>query len=371
MKRTLFLTSVLIMVIGCLASSCGKPENPVDPGTIDKPSVPSEPEIPSEPEMSPDSVIVTLGAHLDFTSEPLSKGTKAGSLNDLYDIRVYQLHEIGEPYGDDEMWGSCASQLVARGTFDDLGLVNIKMSKRYLHQIQVIYVPDGKTKVWNREGWYGIPFANLDPVNQLTYDPYEPITDDVGRFGCVASAESTGSTLVRENEWSSVPRYQGASFIDPSCMTEVDVTLYSTMIGFRIDISEFERGSVTLQGIYAEGNSYTAVPDEGMHGLIDVEVNMNNVPWAAPAVKYYKYKSLEENQKLFISENLKGESLEDVKIRYTDGDNTSVMLFHKQIRAIANTRYCMSFSLSDAIRNGSVTASMAEEGEMNEVNLLD
>lgn len=58
---------------------------------------------------------------------------------------------------------------------------------------------------------------------------------------------------------------------------------------------------------------------------------------------------------------------ETVMLTYTDVNGSNMYLYmNTNFKAKRNTRYTMSFSLSDAIRNGGIIATTVDEGAMNE-----
>ena len=334
MRLIMILPVFLTVVIGCSKS------NPT-------PNPDPDPVIPT---ISPDSALVSLKTSLDFTAEPLSK---AGSQDDLYGIRVYQFSQSGP-------------LLVAYGTFDNLSTAVVKLAKAYKYGIDVTYIQNGKNLVHKySEGYYGVPFdnvihANHSPLNQVTYlksldDQVYPISS-----GAVQEAGIT-EYGIEYNYWSTVNRYQGIAVCDPSKQESVEVKLYLQMIGFRISISDFENGTVTLCGQY--GHKYRATPNANKEGLIDIVVCLESMPSVTEEV----YLWTQEEPNVVIDHINSKERNETVMLSYSDNDgNITNLYMNTNFRAKRNTRYTMSFSLSDAIRNGGITASIVNEGNMTE-----
>ena len=53
---------------------------------------------------------------------------------------------------------------------------------------------------------------------------------------------------------------------------------------------------------------------------------------------------------------------------YTEGTEDPVVLYSNyEFKVHRNTRYTLSFSLSDTISNGTISATTVDEGDMNEV----
>ena len=329
----MIVPAILAVVIGCSKSN---------------PNTPTEPE-PDIPTISPDSALVSLKTSLDFTAEPLSK---AGSQDDLYGIRVYQLSKSGP-------------LLVAYGTFDNLNTAVVKMAKAYRYGIDVTYIQNGKNLVHKySQGYYGVPFdnvihANHSPLNQVTYlksldDQVYPISS-----GAVQEAGIT-EYGIEYNYWSSVKRYQGVAVCDPSKQESVEVKLYLQMIGFRISISDFESGTVTLCGQY--GHKYRATPNANKEGQIDIVVCLESMPSVSEESYLWTQQDVD-----VIEHILNKERNQTVMLTYSDNDgNITNLYMNTNFRAKRNIRYTMSFSLSDAIRNGCITASIVNEGDMTE-----
>ncbi len=335
MKRYLILISLLTAFVSC---------KHVGPETIPEP----EPD-PEVPVISPDSALVSLKASLDFTAEPL---TKAGSSDDLYGIRVYQITGNGPI-------------MTAYGTFDDLSKAVVKMAKAYKYGIDVTYIENGKNLVHKfSDGHYGTPFdavwnSNNGSLNQVLYtksgdQPVWPFT-----YGVVQEKGIT-DYMVQSNNWSSVTRYQGIAICNPKEQSTVDVKMYAQMVGFRIAISDFEKGSVTLGGTY--GHKYTVKPDANHSALLDVVVCIELMPSVSEESYIYSQEDIDPIEYIYAKDRY-----HTVELIYNDGEGNDIVLYSNvSFYVKRNTRYTMSFSLSDAIRNGGITASIVDEGEMNE-----
>lgn len=313
-----------------------------------------EPQPEPEPELvvpvlSPDSTYVSLKAALDFSEEPL---TKAGSQDDLYGIRVYQITDSGPV-------------MTAYGTFDDLSKAIVKMAKAYKYGIDLTYIPNGKNLVHRySDGHYGVPFdavwnSNNGTINQVLYtksgdQPVWPFT-----YGVVQEKGIT-DYMVQSNNWSSVTRYQGVAICNPAVDSSVDVKLYAQMIGFRIAISDFEKGSVSLGGTY--GHKYVVRPDANKSALIDIAVCLELMPSISQEMEIFSHDDVDIVQYIMDKD-----CYHTVELIYNDGSGNDIVLYSNvNFYAKRNTRYVMSFSLSDAIRNGGITASTVNEGEMTE-----
>lgn len=337
MKRLFSIIALLLAFVACHRIT-------PDPEPLPEP----EPE-PVVPVLSPDSTYVSLKAALDFSEEPL---TKAGSQDDLYGIRVYQLSQSGP-------------LMTAYGTFDDLSTAIVKMAKAYRYGIDVTYIPNGKNLVHKYSaGYYGVPFdnelnSNHGNLNQVMY--ISTIGTEVHPFiyGAVQEKGITDYTN-SVNNWSTITRYQGVAICNPAVDSSVEVKLYAQMIGFRISISDFESGTVTLGG--QDGHKYTTKPDANKNGLIDVVVCLESMPSISEENYIYTQEDIDPVE--YINNKERNQT---VQLSYTDASGVFTNLYlNTNFVAKRNTRYVMSFSLSDAIRNGGITASTVNEGEMTE-----
>lgn len=331
-------------------SSCGKqiidpvPENDEDPGK-------------DTPVLSKDSVFVSLKASLDFSEEPL---TKSGSQDDLYGIRVYQL-----VYSErDECW---YPEIVAYGTFDDLEKAVVKMAKSFNYGIDITFVPDGKNLVYSdSKGHYGAPFdpvwtENGDLNTMMYYNASYGGGKPVGlNTGNVQDKNNTDGGL-QASSWPTITRYQGSAICNPAKEESVNVKLFSQMIGFRISISDFESGSVYLSGTF--GQKIYATRNNDGSGLLDTVVCMEYMP-SIEWLGNYRYSGSIEGILDFLKDKM---NYQGVSLIYSDSDGSEVTLYNNPyFITTRNTRYTMSFSLSDAIRNGGITAEVVDEGDMTE-----
>ena len=337
MKKISFLFLLFAVTISC------QNEMP----TID-PTPESQEE--TNPEISEDSVFVKLSPSFEFESEHM---TRATTTNDLYGIRVYQLSPTG-------------MKMVAYGTFDDIEKAVIKMSKEDKYGIDLTYIANGKNLVHQfQDGHYGVPFdvvwnLNNGSLNQVVYytneeeGPIWPLS-----YGVVQEKGIT-DYKIQSNNWSQVTRYQGIAMCNPSEESTVEINMYAQMIGFKLSISEFEKGSVTLCGTY--GHQYKATPDANNSAVIDIEVCLESMP--SIAEEYYTM-YFDENIDIVQYINDK-ERVQSVKIIYNDGKDDMILYDNINFLAKRNTRYLLSFSMSDAITNAGIKATVVDEGGMEE-----
>ena len=343
MKKVQFLLIVL-SIIACTKS-------PVKPADSEIPT-------PDSPVLSADSVMVSLKAVLDFSEEPL---TKASSQDDLYGLRVYQLIYDGR----DDCWNV---EPVAYGTFDDLSKVVVKMAKAFKYGIDLTYIPNGKNLVYSdSKGHYGAPF---DPVwvenGDLNTVLYYTTSLGTGKPVPFLTGDIRGKNDAANQTyaWPAITRYQGSVICDPSAESTAEVKLYSQMIGFRISISDFDRGSVFLLGTF--GQKLYATHNSDNTGLLDCIVCMEYLP-SIVWIDNYRYVT---NKDTDILEFLKDKmNYQGVSLVFKDTDGSEIILYsNPHFTTYRNTRYVMSFSLSNAIRNGGITAEVVNEGEMTDVD---
>ena len=329
------------------------------------PEIPSEPDTP-QPVISADSVMVSICSNIDISSSPL---TKASSNDGLYALRVYQFFDDGYNQGP---------LIAAYGTFDDLGKAVIKLSKKSVYGFDLAYIPNAKTSVQHSGDYYGVPFdavwAPNGAINELVY--VGTSTTKVWPLTYGATQEKgISDNKVQENNWSTIQRYQGVAFCDPAVSSSVNITLYSMMIGFHLEISDFTEGEVCISGWY--GHKYMVKPSNGS-GVLDVVVQMENMPScsiirAEENVHNVDYDELAkyvvDNYSDFTMEysgGAYGNTYDSVvNITYFDNAGNEVILYRNNYFGYKrNTRYTLKFSLSDAIRNGGISSTIADEGEM-------
>ena len=339
------------------------------------PEVPTEtPETPVLPEISPDSTWVTFTPELEFGEEPLVKGGNA--LNDLYIIGIAQI----VPFEDMEGWKNICYKRYAWGYFDNLDLAVFKLSKMHNYSFVMAYIPDGKNLIYRHsDNTYGCPCeiwggGAAKTLNEIDYnvEGYEKWpTLDEGK--CSTRSRKEGKA------WSSIVRYQGvAERINPAENSSVPIKLYRMMIGFKITIDDFMEGYVEVSG---GGESYKLYPsNNGTTNTLEFEIQTPNMPmWGfnsgfGAGGEVYS----EDEYNGYSQEELKNRILDNINygraginISYVDKKGSKISLYTKQQFIYKrNTKYTLRFSLADAISNGGIIPEVVEEGEMEEVPLL-
>ena len=341
MKKNLLF---FFLVVACI--SCTKNAAPLDS--------PSD----NDPVISPDSVLVSLNANIGIEKVPL---TKSGSSDDLYAVRIYQYFtgQIGE------------ARIAAYGTFDDLSKAIVKMSKKHLYGIDIAYIPNAKNLVYHSGDSWGVPFNAVwnenGGLNEMMYPGLsaEPVWG-LGE-GAIQEKDIT-DYRVQSNNWSTIQRYQGVAFCNPAVSSSVNITLYTMMVGFRLEISDFTSGTVSIGGMH--GHKYSAKPDNGS-AILDIVVCMDNLPTCSSLnnpdelANAQSFDSFAKEYMEHYSDRINPDS--PVNISYTDDGGNELVLYHNQtFNPERNTKYVLKFSLSDAIANGGISANLADEGEMGE-----
>lgn len=139
MKKLLALIVTLSMCAFLCTNCSEKDENTTTP-PIEQPEEkpeekPSEPPVP-ESNIHPDSVIVGVNPIIHIDSEPLS--SRASNNDDLYALQVWV--QIKPENGT--QW-YISTLPYARGYFDDLSKVVLKLAKKQTYGFTVAYIPNG------------------------------------------------------------------------------------------------------------------------------------------------------------------------------------------------------------------------------------
>lgn len=330
---------------------------------------PTNPDLPAPiptPEIDADSVVVSINSAIHIDTEPLS--TRASN-NDLYALQVIQKIPTTNEAG--QSWTHCNSY--ASGYFDDIRKINIKLAKRYNYAFTLAYIPNGKNLMYKYpNGYYGVPCYNPwgknGGINEVVYG------DEFGLFGLdigTTQAKNISEWKQQYNMWSPIERYQGVVIdFDPNTETTVNIKLYKMMIGFKLDISDFNSGVITIHGMDIVGHNYHIYPDGSGKGSIDFVVETELMPEASRIISYYEQKVYGEDYDLnYYVERAIDESTTQVHITYTNDKGEELKLYtNLYFQCNRNTKYKLSFSLDDAVRNGGITPEIVEDGEMIEEN---
>lgn len=119
-------------------------------------------------------------------------------------------------------------------------------------------------------------------------------------------------------------------------------------------------GVMSLGGTY--GHKYVVRPDANKSALIDIAVCLELMPSISQEMEIFSHDDVDIVQYIMDKD-----CYHTVELIYNDGSGNDIVLYSNvNFYAKRNTRYVMSFSLSDAIRNGGITASTVNEGEMTE-----
>ena len=358
--KTKSLIFICLLCSSILLFSCGE-SSPVDP---DLPEIPEF----STPEISGDSVIVSMSPYIHIDTEPLSS---RASNNDLYALQVIQQipakNELGYEFTEDKAY--------AHGYFDDISKIVIQLAKRYNYSFSLAYIPNGKNLIYQYpEGYYGLPCVNLygknGDLNEIIYgDGFK--LDGIGS-GATQTKDISSSLLI-DNSFSPIERYQGMVVnFNPNKQTSVHIDLYRMMMGFQLNISDFYSGVITLWA-GDNGHKYRIYPDGDGNGFLDIVIETPGMPNASSIIWEWNY-DYDNNKDVITDSTDFSEAIErhinegntSLCISYTK-DNKEITLYSNTYFSYTrNTKYKLSFSLSDAIANGGITANIVEDEEMAE-----
>ena len=360
------LGSLLAMCCLVLMTACGTvtPETPVE-----TPTDPDVPETPELPEISPDSTWVNFKSELEFGEEPLVKS--GSSRDDLYLLVIKQIipsnDYSGNPYTDYSGY--------AWGYFDDLSLAIFKLSKLSKYSFALAYIPNGKKLIHEYgNGIYGAPFypqyTDEDPlpINTIKYGFNNGPSIAAG----VAQPKGSSDTNFTKYYWNNIVRYQGVvENFDPSKSNVVNIKLYRMMIGFKITIEDFTQGHVEIRSL--NGIKYTLKPTSSGTSVLDIEIETTMMPSVGPEfyqTGLYFDNCTEDEINAWIMERV-NYGFDQIHISYYDNEGDELKLYtHYQFQYKRNTKYTLSFSLSDAISNGGISPEIVEDSEMEESSLL-
>ena len=368
------ILAILCLISCCILFSCG--DDPISeqgqkeekPGHNEENTEGDKLTTP-EATIHPDSVEVRFSDIIYIDSEPLE--TRSSNNNDLYAVQVVK--QVPMPAGDLYYFESVTSIVYAHGCFDDLSKFVIKLAKRDIYGFTVAYIPNGKNVLYRYpDGHYGNPCGSVwgrnGTLNEIVYNDRHGL---FGLEGGVSQAKDISDYMIQSNTWNSIERYQGVvADYDPKSGEPVNIKLYRMMMGFKVDISDFHSGTVTICSIH--GHKYQATPDGNGNGSIDIVIETEIMPIAGDLNSFcqdYGNPFTEENKEIFneyIQKRI-NESYTQLYIIYTTDKGEEIMLYANQyFRITRNTKYNLSFSLSEAIQNGTIIPDIVDDEEMAE-----
>ncbi len=363
MKKT-----ILLLAAWAVLAACGNPQKPLNPLIPDDPDQP----VVVPPAISPDSVFVAVSSRFAFGEEPLK--SKADGRDGLYVVGIHQIIPTVSLVGNH--YSRYAN--FAFGVFDDLGLAVFKLAKKFHYGICVAYLPDGKNQLKTyQDGFYGVPCRSLyatsgSPahtvcgLNQIVYGYDTPDLE----WG-FAEAKGTDNLL-----WNTVERYQGyVDDWDPAQGDQLEIELYRMMMGMRITVTDFTKGRLEIYGEENFSIRYSLVPDASGSAELDLVMETPWMPFYGQALGSYDEfwdldgmtaSDLEEIRQQRINY---GQS--DVNIKYYDEQGQELVVYARTgMQLKRNTRYTLSFSMSEAIANQGIKTKVLEnDPEMEDIPL--
>ena len=181
------------------------------------------------------------------------------------------------------------------------------------------------------------------------------------------------SSLLIDNSFSPIERYQGVVInFNPNKQSSAHIDLYRMMMGFQLNISDFNTGFITLW-TGDNGHKYRVYPDGDGNGFLDIVIETPEMPDASSIINGWDspYDNKDDiTDSTDFSEAIErhiNEGSTSLCISYTTEDNKEIILYSNNYFSYTrNTKYKLSFSLSDAIRNGGISAEVVEDNEMGE-----
>ena len=367
--KTHFLS--ILVCFAMMISSC-------NPNSSDEPVVPETPEEPETPEVpvvTGDTVAVSfnLGGEINISEEPLTRS----SMNDLYGFNVYQsMTPINIP--DDVQKTSITPY--AYGYFDDLSSIMLKLAKNRYYFFEMVYIPDGKNKVHQFEdGHYGNPFECIfdespknGALNEVMYSNKRNIS--MMNYGAT-QAKGIKDYMIQSNHFNNIERYQGVlyNFHATDNNKTVNVSLYRMMVGIKLIIDDFTKGTVTVSSTCGKKHSVSPASNSNTNTL-DIVVELLDMPIVGTLFNGTDVgamnKPIEEFTEIVNSEK----PFYDVWpgalfITYRDENSDEITLYANQLFKYKRlTKHVLQFSVSDAIANGGIQPNIKDDidGDLTE-----
>ncbi|MGV0846199.1 hypothetical protein ACTS9T_06375 [Empedobacter falsenii] len=327
MKNLIKFISILLIIF--IIDSCT--ENSVDKmDNIDQPSINSSDTV---------EVSLRLGGEIKLDQEPMNQYKKNNS-NDLYGLNI-----------------SNNDGYYAYVYFDNPETVNLKLIKDKTYSFELIYIPEGKSKVYKHpEGHYGNPFESLFTESPINGALNEVIYSTKGKLDMFEYGATQGVNIkdyrIQSNLFNKIERYQGklTNFTASENNKTITIDLYRMMVGVKIIANDFTEGQIKFFSSY--GIIYTLEPSKNSStNSLDIVVELPNYP-----VKY--------NNEEF--------SVNPLNITYTNKDGKSFPLYTNQsFRYKRLTKHVFTLSVQDSRQNSDVKINLKDEpnGILTEENV--
>lgn len=355
MKFLSLFSVLLFSVLFFTACSSG---DDVIPETPEKPIV-EEPETPT-PE-TPDGM-VTVKFNVDMDMEVSNLTRAINDVNGLYGLNVYQRNDSGEDATDVDKKG----KPYAYGYFDNLNSLILQLVKVRKYNFEMVYIPNGKNVIHRYEdGTYGNPFRSMYSEEAYTGKINEFIYTSTSKIDMMYAGISQGkgitSSMVQDNQFNEIERYQGLLWnFDPATNETINIKLYRMMFGLKLNIKDFTEGTITMRTNYGIKYSINA----NASGSATLEKVLEMVYMPTINTSYYN-NSIDFNG----GQGFEDDNVSDTQLIITyNKDGNELTLYNNDIQFLRMKMYTFTFSVSDAIKNGTIVPDVDENEKMEEID---
>ena len=356
MKKNVFFLLMLVTFITLTLASCSG-------NSADEPSIPPTPEKPeSETSVANSdtiSVSFLLGGEINISQEPLGRAAS----NDLYGLNVFQsIHPATE--------FNMNLSKYAYGYFDNLNSVTLKLAKDRYYFFELVYIPDGKSKVYQySDGHYANPFESIfadNPINGKLNEIMYSTKCNLSMLDCGATqAKGITDYKVQSNGFNTIERYQGTlwNFHATDDNKNVSINLYRMMVGIKLIVDDFTEGQVCVSGTHSKKHILKPTQNSTTN-ILDIVVELPQMPSIEFVTLLGEYvndsgtfQEIISKEQPFLDEQESG-----MYVTYTDKDGNEISLYsnvyfnYKRL-----TKHVLQFSVSEAIANGGITPEIKDD----------
>lgn len=354
MRRKTFI--LLVMFITWTLISCSGDSSEI-------PNLPPTSENPVQEESDTIDVSFRLGGEINISQEPLGRTAS----NDLYGLNVFQsIHPATE--------FNMNLSKYAYGYFDDLSSVTLKLAKDRYYFFELVYIPDGKSKVHQYDdGHYANPFESIfaeNPVNGKLNEMMYSVECNLSMLDYGATqAKGITDYRVQSNQFNTIERYQGTlwNFYATDDNKNVSINLYRMMVGIKLIVDDFMEGQISVSGTH--GKIHVLKPAQGSTtNILDVVVELPQMP----SIEFVTLLGDYVNDSGLFQEIIKGEQpfvdeqMAGMHITYTDKEGHEISLYsNSNFRYKRITKHILQFSVSEAITNGGIAPEIKDDPNGN------